>query len=37
MPSGKKIRSKAYASCLRILKELATCTLQFRGIKEKNK
>ena len=29
------VRSKGYASCLRVLSKLATCTFRFRGFKEK--
>ena len=29
------VRSKVYASCLRVLRKLATCTFWFRGFKDK--
>ena len=36
MLGGENRRSKVYASCLDVLRTLATCSLWFRGFKDKN-
>ena len=36
MLGGEYRRSKVYASCLEVLRKLATCTFCFRGFKVKN-
>ena len=35
MLRGEYIRSKVYASCLRVFRKLVACTFQFRGFKDK--
>ena len=36
MLGGENVRSKVYASCLRVLRTLATCSSWVRGFKDKN-
>ena len=36
MLRGDETTTKEYASCLAILKELANCSFQFGGFKDKN-
>ena len=36
MLRGEHIRRKVYASCLGVLKQLATCSFGFRGFKDKS-
>ena len=35
MLRGEYIRSKVYASCLRVFRKLVACTFQFRGFQDK--
>ena len=35
MLRGEYIRSKGYASCLRVFRQLVACTFHFRGFKDK--
>ena len=35
MLRGEYIKSKVYASCLRVFRQLVACTFQFRGFKDK--
>ena len=36
MLGGGNVRSKVYASCLEVLRTLATCSFWVRGFKDKN-
>ena len=36
MLGGEYGKSKVYASCLEVLRKLATCSLWFRGLNNKN-
>ena len=36
MLGGENVRSKVYASCLGVLRTLATCSFWVRGFKDKN-